>query len=609
MSSKDIKQILAAARFKARSDTLENWSSKNPILLSGEAGVVTDGNETEKIKFGDGITSWNELAWWKGPTGAIGEPGPKGDKGDKGDTGEPGPQGEKGDKGDKGEAGSDYILTEADKSEIAEMAKPDTDKKYNPVSENAQSGKAVAEAVENKANVLILNTTSSKSHRLTDSTDGAIKSLTLYGESTQKVQTRKNLILGTYGPARTYTKSIHAGYTEYGESIYTDVTISINENGSITVNGGSDYEGGYDELIELGNVYVTAGNTYYLSGVPTNIPGARLTLHGPGLYDAAVVTAGVGGATFIPTSDGDATIELWLPMKTIYDNVTFYPQLEVGTEKTDYESTFIPYMPVTNIVNPKIKNCKKNLLPYPYECTSQTVNGVTFTVNDDGTIFAKGTSTAATNFYITNTNSISLPAGQSYTLSGCHTGGALGTYYLGCKVGTSTRRDTGKGNTYTPTTDTTISSIYIYIAKGKTVDLVFKPQLEIGTVATEYEAPTTRQTIELPCTLRGVLKTDGTYLARDELKIENGRVKLIQNVKETIDDNIWDSVVGKTTFKLSTPIEKDITDECAEIFNLKTYYPMTTIISDGECEFPYNADTTAAYNKLRQAIITLGGTI
>ena len=45
----------------------------------------------------------------------------KGDQGDKGDTGAQGIQGEKGDKGDTGDPGSDYVLTDADKSEIAAL--------------------------------------------------------------------------------------------------------------------------------------------------------------------------------------------------------------------------------------------------------------------------------------------------------------------------------------------------------------------------------------------------------------------------------------------------------------------------------------------------------
>lgn len=52
-----------------------------------------------------------------------GEPGAKGDKGDKGD---PGAQGAKGDKGDKGDPGDSYILTAADKEEIAAEAAQNT---------------------------------------------------------------------------------------------------------------------------------------------------------------------------------------------------------------------------------------------------------------------------------------------------------------------------------------------------------------------------------------------------------------------------------------------------------------------------------------------------
>ena len=65
-----------------------------------------------------------------GATGPKGEKGDKGDKGDKGATGAVGPQGPAGPKGDKGDTGAtgpagangkDYVLTEADKQEIAGM--------------------------------------------------------------------------------------------------------------------------------------------------------------------------------------------------------------------------------------------------------------------------------------------------------------------------------------------------------------------------------------------------------------------------------------------------------------------------------------------------------
>lgn len=55
------------------------------------------------------------------PAGPQGEQGPQGEKGDTGAQGIQGEKGEKGDTGDKGDPGSDYILTEADKQEIADM--------------------------------------------------------------------------------------------------------------------------------------------------------------------------------------------------------------------------------------------------------------------------------------------------------------------------------------------------------------------------------------------------------------------------------------------------------------------------------------------------------
>ena len=109
-------KIFLNARYAFRSDTLENWQSENPILEKGEPAVVTDGVNGEWLKIGDGINTFNLLEWKKGP------------KGEQGDTG---PQGEKGDVGADGKDGKDAV----------------TDQTYSPTSENAQSGKAVAEAI------------------------------------------------------------------------------------------------------------------------------------------------------------------------------------------------------------------------------------------------------------------------------------------------------------------------------------------------------------------------------------------------------------------------------------------------------------------------------
>lgn len=55
------------ARICPRRDTAANFTSANPVLESGEMGRETD---TGKVKFGDGTTAWNSLAYWTPATDA-----------------------------------------------------------------------------------------------------------------------------------------------------------------------------------------------------------------------------------------------------------------------------------------------------------------------------------------------------------------------------------------------------------------------------------------------------------------------------------------------------------------------------------------------------------
>ncbi len=47
-------------RIKLRRDTATNWASSNPVLALGEPGLETD---TRKVKYGDGVTAWNNLQY------------------------------------------------------------------------------------------------------------------------------------------------------------------------------------------------------------------------------------------------------------------------------------------------------------------------------------------------------------------------------------------------------------------------------------------------------------------------------------------------------------------------------------------------------------------
>lgn len=51
---------MANIQFQVRRGTASEWTSANPILAEGEIGYVVDQN---RLKVGDGITSWTGLAY------------------------------------------------------------------------------------------------------------------------------------------------------------------------------------------------------------------------------------------------------------------------------------------------------------------------------------------------------------------------------------------------------------------------------------------------------------------------------------------------------------------------------------------------------------------
>jgi len=50
-------------RILVRRDIAANWRNSNPTLLVGEQGYETD---ERGLKFGDGVTPWNELPYFMG---------------------------------------------------------------------------------------------------------------------------------------------------------------------------------------------------------------------------------------------------------------------------------------------------------------------------------------------------------------------------------------------------------------------------------------------------------------------------------------------------------------------------------------------------------------
>ena len=131
--------------------------------------------------------------------------------------------------------------------------------------------------------------------------------------------------------------------------------------------------------------------------------------------------------------------------------------------------------------NIECKNLLKNM------ATSKTQNGVTFTVNPDGSVHVSGTATEDTFLRVVDGGWV-LPTG-TYTLSG-------GYFNAGSFVACQILHSDGTYNSFAVRSSgwrefeflegDVIQFVQIRVGNGSTIDFTFKPQVEKGTIATEY---------------------------------------------------------------------------------------------------------------------------
>ena len=134
----------------------------------------------------------------------------------------------------------------------------------------------------------------------------------------------------------------------------------------------------------------------------------------------------------------------------------------------------------------------KNLIDNKNGIT-ETINGVTFTKNSDGTITANGTASAGVNYYVNGVagNWQTLSAGTYYLSNGITNGESDSTYFLYLDVRNNSSLFLSTIAIKTRTYSETIEfRTRIVVRSGVTLNnVVFKPMLENGNVATEYEPP------------------------------------------------------------------------------------------------------------------------
>ena len=136
---------------------------------------------------------------------------------------------------------------------------------------------------------------------------------------------------------------------------------------------------------------------------------------------------------------------------TVESGTTINGKFALMMYEGDTTTTYEPYSnicPISGRSSVGVTVEGKNLLKNDND-TTKTINGVTFTLNNDGSISLSGTATQTINYFL-RMNEHAFPNG-TFTLSGCPSGGGYSTYYL--RVDTSNGQvkalDTGSGAQYT----------------------------------------------------------------------------------------------------------------------------------------------------------------
>lgn len=216
----------------------------------------------------------------------------------------------------------------------------------------------------------------------------------------------------------------------------------------------------------------------------------------------------------------------------------------------------------------------KNLLTYPYNGTTKTVNGITFTDNGDGSIAVQGTATARSVFWFKHSvDNFVLPKNTPIYIS------AAKEQIPNVNIGYGRVNGTTwvSANTF-PITGAVVTFDYenfdridlnITVDPGSAVDVTLYPQIELGDTATAYEPPITGRGLTVNASGKNLLN----------VYIPTKREYVVNNTTFTINDDGSVSAISTETEKTATRLSLSMTCPPGDyMFSGSTHNGFTTYI-------------------------------
>lgn len=284
---------------------------------------------------------------------------------------------------------------------------------------------------------------------------------------------------------------------------YNGLTFSIilNENDEIvkiTVNGTNTnssvvnlYLGPFNSNSHL---QIDSEKNYYISGGAAKAKMIAWRYDSSGNYIDLSVNHSTQIGELINNSE---SVTQYTPVIQIAGGVTVqsetvYPMVYIGTSQAPPFEPYSNICPITGWTGAKVQRTGKNLLQTPYYDGSKTEYGITYTVNNDGSISLSGTNNKGGTAYF-NIVDRKFPkklkkgrysvgrTGIAGVIFGIVSRNADNTHAVALAYANET-----SDKVFTLSEDTLYYS-YISIQAGVTVNATFYPRLELGSNATPYE--------------------------------------------------------------------------------------------------------------------------
>lgn len=351
---------------------------------------------------------------------------------------------------------------------------------------------------------------------LNNSADAQLRNLRVYGESKQYTTTGKNLL----------------NYQNTTNGYYTDAGILQ----------------GHEHFETFDFIEVKKGETFVLSCEIANADVGDSLRYA--LFDKSknflaryFVEPAVAEATTIHIEQ-DGYIRVVINTRC-YDIST--AMLEKGSVQTEFEpyTGSIPspnpayLQEIKSVENPVVKVNGKNLLNLPVQTV--THNGVTYTVNSDGSVAANGTATADSRIY----HIIELEPNVEYVLTGSlieSNNTTHGLIVIDCEDYAEVWASYGGTATHFTPKNHTRFEVRVKVTNGFTANnLVFYPMVRYAGVGDNTFEPYTEQTLTIPYALRGLpVSEGGNYTDKNGQQwvcdtVDYERGVLVQRINHLID--------------------------------------------------------------------------